>query len=323
MKLPRLGKPRSADCWNLVQGDDRGWILHTFADEIEKHSGSRCTRFRSGDEIGPADVTFFVHVSRLIQYLDANRKIDAGVKVVLFTHWEPGGRRSEDEIVKALLQADRIAFMSLSWQRWAAARGIPSEKTRTLPCGADPNRFSGSPRTGKTMGFVARYNPGGRKNHPVLFELIRRLAPIPVLVAGPGWEQAPGYPNISSLPHVRFLGFVPSDRFPEVYAAMTVFVNVSKVEGGPMPLLEAMMCNRWPVSTRVGFAEEIIREGENGTLLDSPEDVDGIERKIREALGKKTDSTDDVRSTVLDRTWERFVRDLKAFITDPGAGQNR
>src|SRR5205085_3991460 len=61
------------------------------------------------------------------------------------------------------------------------------------------------------------------------------------------------------------------EHYPEVarfYAALDAYVVPSRQEGGPKGVLEAMAAGVPVVSTRVGQAAELIRDGENGLLTD-------------------------------------------------------
>jgi len=72
---------------------------------------------------------------------------------------------------------------------------------------------------------------------------------------------------------VVFLGEVfPIEPF---YYALDVFVVSSRWEGGPLTLLEAAAAGCPLVSTRVGFADEVIVPGRTGFLVES-EDEDGL-----------------------------------------------
>jgi len=52
----------------------------------------------------------------------------------------------------------------------------------------------------------------------------------------------------------------------------------SREEGGPKAILESMACGVPLISTKVGMAEDIIEDGENGFLVDI-EDTDKIYNK--------------------------------------------
>jgi glycosyltransferase involved in cell wall biosynthesis len=98
------------------------------------------------------------------------------------------------------------------------------------------------------------------------------------------------------------------DEYPRYYAAMDVFVSPSRVEGGPIPLLEAMMANVVPVCSRTGFGPDLIEHGRNGFLFQVDAPVEEVAALVEQAYALDAD----VRATVEDRTWERFSREIRA-----------
>jgi spore coat protein SA len=85
--------------------------------------------------------------------------------------------------------------------------------------------------------------------------------------------QAPG--------RIIFTGFVPHDRMDLTYLLGDIFVAPSQLEEGmPMVLLEASACGLPLVATRLGGIPEVVREGENGLLLDNPHDPEELAEKI-------------------------------------------
>lgn len=67
---------------------------------------------------------------------------------------------------------------------------------------------------------------------------------------------------------VIFTGFVPHNNIQGFYSAADVFVLPSKRESFGMVLLEAMLCKKACISTRVGVAPEIIEDGETGMIVE-------------------------------------------------------
>ncbi len=64
------------------------------------------------------------------------------------------------------------------------------------------------------------------------------------------------------------------------YQGLDALICASRTEGGPHPLLEASACQIPIISTRVGIAPELIRERENGLLIDRT--VDAIRTAVTE-----------------------------------------
>ena len=91
---------------------------------------------------------------------------------------------------------------------------------------------------------------------------------------------------------------------------MDVFLSPSAVEGGPLPLLEAMASNCVPVTSRTGFAPDVITHGQNGFLFDAGATTAEVCALVESAFRVTTD----IRSTVAHLTWERYARDTLAYV---------
>lgn len=72
-------------------------------------------------------------------------------------------------------------------------------------------------------------------------------------------------PNVTA----EFTGTVPNTRIYEIYGSQSVhvFVNISRTEGVPVAIMEAMSFDIPVIATAVGGTPELIDEGENGFLL--------------------------------------------------------
>ena len=91
---------------------------------------------------------------------------------------------------------------------------------------------------------------------------------------------------------------------------MKVFLSLSTLEGGPIPLIEAMFCNAFPVVTDTGFARDVIREGINGFIIAADCDVSTIVNRI----GKAYEIECDVSSSVIDYSWGNFVLNINQHL---------
>ena len=100
---------------------------------------------------------------------------------------------------------------------------------------------------------------------------------------------------------------MPYDQYPDFYNSIDVFVSVSELEGGPVPLIESAMCNVVPVCSNTGHAPDIIRHGENGYLFDPFAPIPEVTGLIDEALRSECD----VRSTVEHLKWQRFSHQIQ------------
>ena len=82
-------------------------------------------------------------------------------------------------------------------------------------------------------------------------------------------------------PRVIFHGTVPREKVPGVFAGGDVFVHPNHGQGWGMVVNEALAAGMPVIASKaVGAAEELVVEGFNGFLLDSPKDEEGFYRKM-------------------------------------------
>jgi len=84
--------------------------------------------------------------------------------------------------------------------------------------------------------------------------------------------------------HVQLVG--PSDRVNEYLQAADLFVSPSEYEGFALTLLEALACALPVVTTTVGEAAYVVREGRTGFLC-PPKDVQALQVSLEAALARR------------------------------------
>jgi glycosyltransferase involved in cell wall biosynthesis len=114
---------------------------------------------------------------------------------------------------------------------------------------------------------------------------------------------AAGLPLLAA---VRELNCIPTDEMPAYYKLIDVYVCASTTEGSQGPLVEAASSGCVLISTRVGIAEQLIREGVNGFLVDPT--IEAIAEKLywcRERPEQARAMGDAARQTILEAwTWQ-------------------
>lgn len=110
-----------------------------------------------------------------------------------------------------------------------------------------------------------------------IIEMARRLRKLEpracFLLVGNGRDEERMRQAAAGLGNVHFIGFV--DNVADYLAAFDIFLFPSRHEGLGSTLLDAMACALPVVATRVGGIPEIVRDGENGFLVD-PGDVEAL-----------------------------------------------
>ena len=136
------------------------------------------------------------------------------------------------------------------------------------------------------IGFVGRIS--AEKDLPTLFTAIKQsLTDFPdlkVLIVGDGpllCEMRENCRQTGIEKHVIFLGQRQDTK--RIYAAMDIFTLVSKTEGIPNVVLEAMAMNVPVISTNVGGIGEIITHNLDGILIQRG-DTSSLSHYIKELL---------------------------------------
>jgi glycosyltransferase involved in cell wall biosynthesis len=81
------------------------------------------------------------------------------------------------------------------------------------------------------------------------------------------------------------------------------FLSLSTLEGGPIPLIEAMSMGVVAVATSTGFAKDVILDGINGVIISNPPTVDEVVTAIR----RSSTLTGEVSKLIASLTWDRIA----------------
>jgi glycosyltransferase involved in cell wall biosynthesis len=173
---------------------------------------------------------------------------------------------------------------------------VPSGKITVTPLAADESfQPATDPApvlerhglTGPYLLFVGTIEP--RKNLPTLLRAFAGIAPefpeLSLVVAGRrGWLDGPIFGLVDELeikPRVKFLGSVPGEDLPALYAGARAFVFPSLHEGFGLPVLEAMACGCPVLCSRASSLPEVA--GDAAWLL-PPEDPAAWQDAMRTVL---------------------------------------
>jgi glycosyltransferase involved in cell wall biosynthesis len=166
-------------------------------------------------------------------------------------------------------------------QRNSLATGLPLDAFEIMPNAVDQERFSPRDRAlaraslgldpgDFIAGFVGRLHP--IKNVDVLVRAAalaaRDIPAFRLLVAGDGPER-PSLERLTSelgiADRTTFLGLRTDTEV--IYSAMNLFCLVSRSEGYGMVLLEAAACGVPSIATPVGYAEQLLGNGQAGIIV--------------------------------------------------------
>jgi glycosyltransferase involved in cell wall biosynthesis len=297
-----IGPPRSAP----------SWILGAFCKEIASRLPHRRTRITSAAErLPPAGCYFFSHYMFFAQSLLMCQRRPQGSAVLLFaTHLEAEKHGLTDrQVARLLTLADGVLCMNSALISRLHQLGVPRGKLHLTIGAADSQLFLPHARQRDGLvGFSAAYY--ARKAPSLLLALVERMPHRRFVLLGKGWRDFEHFPALCAAPNFEY---VETDyaHYPAWYGRMSVYVSLSLLEGGPIPLIEAMMCNVVPVASRTGFAPDIVQHGVNGFLFDVAAGVNEISRLVDQAF----ELEGDVAASAARFNWDAFAGQVDELMS--------
>ena len=295
----------------LPPPNHQGWILEAICREIDAHCDGRTACVSLGERLPPARAYFYAHYGYMRGVLLQQPEILHGRNLVFFTHprqlWY-----SDDELMYVMNMADSVVCMCSRFVPELIEKGLSPERVEVALVGADADRFQPHIRGTGKIGFCSGYVP--RKGGHRILEIVRSMPNNSFVLCGKKWPDWNRFDELISMTNFEYID-IPYSEYQDFYNSIDVFVSVSDLEGGPVPLIEAAMCNAVPVCSNTGHAPDIIVHGKNGFLFDPAAPISDIVTLIREAF----DCPCDVRSTVEHLTWKRFSHQIQEIAGLPHA----
>ncbi|MEX2027953.1 MAG: glycosyltransferase family 4 protein [Candidatus Curtissbacteria bacterium] len=200
-----------------------------------------------------------------------------------------------------------------------------NKKIYYVPNGVDVKNFdnvsSMKPKY-QTVLFVGRLHP--QKNLINLIKAIslvkKDISDIRLILVGAGPQKK----TLRNLAHqlnldknIVFEGQIVGTALIRLYKSSDLFVLPSIYEGQPLTVLEAWASKLPVVVSATGDLPYIVKDGENGYLIEHPEDVEEIASQIKKALGSKNlrnMGQNGYNLTVRDFSWEKSAQEtLKIY----------
>lgn len=195
--------------------------------------------------------------------------------------------------------ADAVMTVCQQWHDYLIDNGADPNRLVLIRNGVDTGLYRppsqeqrnqlreqyGIPDNAFVVGFSAKKSSDscGRKGIEILEEIIdKSVANHPSfwwVIRGPGWQEiVQKYKDKTSrIIHLPFL--LEKEEVAESYYLMDAYLVTARIEGGPVPLIEAMSTGLSCITTPVGLAPEIIHDGING-YLNAFDDVAGFINRL-------------------------------------------
>lgn len=254
-----------------------------------------------------SETYFFPFPSIFRNYLARNSTRFENKSIVLYTHNEPELGDLGDQ-AKLLNKAFVTYFMNSRDAEVLISHGLSRDKTRVVFFGIDTEcvKLGHQSRVERSVVLASRSGP--RKGLELLPEVVRALPEWSFTLLGRNWEN---FIKDSGLKHFENFSYqeLSKESRTKVFSQNQVFLSLSNLEGGPIPLIEAITLGLIPISTDTGFARDFIKDGENGFLLSTTPSV----KEVKTAILNSSKIAPIESSQVNHLTWDRLA---KILLTD-------
>ena len=320
----------------ILVGDESGWSLDDDMRNLRMACATIGVETASGGWEAAARKQGVFYAS---QFVLLNPPPDRGHRTCFaYFHGRPGSGPTEfDEVFENLRRTrDRWARIQVSHSEMrdvVLSSSIEPDKVRLIPIGIRLEKFSmGTDKSRQAMrkrlgipgnAFVAGsfqkdgngwgegLEPKRIKGPDVLVETLRalkgRIPELVVLLSGPARGFVKRGLAEAGIPfrHVYAKSY---GEIPALYHALDVCLVASRQEGGPKAVLESMASGVPLVTTRVGQAMDLVRNGVNGFMV-AVEDVEGLAHSVERVRGldgaARTALRQAARATAEANSWDR------------------
>ena len=290
---------------------DKDWIFGAKVRRLAKFSSLNSNTYFHNRlrDLPDSDGYFFVFHQYFYRAMRHNPKILNRKNIVMFTHPNWTFSFSESHVIWCLNKADKVICLNSKVQRELIAAGLDSRKTELIHIASDPDFFYKHERKTGAVGFCSAF--GERKNPELVYQLVKNMPERKFYLIGRYWENYERYDEMKNMANFTYYNDEPYDTYPDLYTKIDVFISPSTLEGGPVPVLEAMLSNCFPIASKTGFCPDIISDGNNGFLFDVDADYSEVIRLIKLADSKIID----VRQTALEHSWKNCSQKIdKLFL---------
>ena len=231
------------------------------------------------------------------------------------------------DVPTALRAARVIAISSIAERELGRWYPVDEDALVHVPHGVDSDRFHPDVRHHPavsedcfTLLHVGRLV--SRKHVDLALEALAGLDrnDVELLIAGTGPHTDRLNARVEELgvaDQTSFLGYVPDDDLPSLYASSDVFLFLSRYEGFGLTFLESMAAGTPVIGTPVGGFPDVVTDGEEGVVVDDDSEAVGsaIDR-LAETPRRTSQMGEKARSVAEQRTWETVAAKTESVYED-------
>lgn len=294
----------------VAREKDKDWIFGAKVRRLSRYSSlDASTHYHNKlRNLPEADGYFYIYHNYFCRCIRSTPSILKRKNVVMFTHPSWSKKYSKTHVVWCLNKADAIICLNSNIKQYLIECGVKNRLLKVLPIGTSSTTFYSHERGNGDVGFCSNF--GVRKNPDLILDIIKNMPHRIFHIIGRNWEDYYRYDELKNLTNFVYHNNVAYETYPVLYNKLDVFVSPSLLEGGPVPILEAMMSNCVPVASKTGFAPDLIENGKNGYLFELDATYNDVIPLIENAFKIKGN----MRQYVLQYTWENCSKTIDSYF---------
>ena len=292
---------------------DKTWIFGAKVRRLSKFSTLNAKPYFHAKlrDLPKTDAYFFIFPNYFCRAIRHNPFILNRRNIVMYTHQHWTNSYSKTHISWCLNKAHKVICLNSITKIQLIEIGVKKEKIEVIHIASCPETFYPHERNNGAVGFCCAYS--SRKNPELIFNIIKNMPEKHFYIIGVLWENFDKYNELNSFKNFTYINNADYAEYPNLYNKIDTFISASFLEGGPVPLLEAMLSNCFPIVSKTGFCNDIIDHGVNGFLFDPHTNYKEVIKLIKQADLIHTNT----RETVLEYSWENCSQKIDGlFLKD-------
>jgi glycosyltransferase involved in cell wall biosynthesis len=277
----------------------RNWILEAFAKESAEAIGQRVSfnyvPYRKLQYLNPLYLlhlfyrlkhsknALFVHHQVLNRLNIPSRNGNITNTRLLLTHVDDS-TLFDKSLLNKITKMQLVLVQNHAMKSFLISKGLLPERIRVVHGAIDRRVYcpSQTPPGRTFVLIVGDCKP--RKNPLLVSDVILKNPDIQFMIHGKGWESQ----LTTKALHSKNLTLLPFnlEKNPAIMREASLLLSLSKNEGGPIPILEALASGTPVLATDTGFCKEVIPE-DSGQIIPIEASVEEISRQIHRLITRK------------------------------------
>ena len=249
------------------------------------------------------DYLLFSSITPLTNYLRVTPKNRRKDMFLWFTH--SPSRFSEFEIYA--LNQPRVIYVHSKKAKLELSK-LTKSRIEIMIGAIGSERFAKPAEHGERIAWVG--TTASRKCPELFLSIAEENPDIDFRLLGKNWALSKFWSQVESLQNIQYVE-IEGPLVSESFAGCDIFLSTSKLEGGPMPLMESLAAGLTPLVTNTGFVDDLFEICDLPRELILPS-VDGFRSRV---ISIRSNNKIDVnRKAVMNYDFKKLARLIEGTL---------